>query len=85
MSEDNESQNSGDIQVPADQMKEFFFMDTDEEEEKYGASTKGPASLMTGNVAKEAKDLKVSWWCEINGVFIGQQTQANYGIQGQSA
>jgi hypothetical protein len=52
MSSDNESDNSGDIKVPAAQMNDFFFMNADEEEEKYGANTKVPAAL-TGNIMKE--------------------------------
>lgn len=58
-SEDNISENSHDIAVPAEQMQDFFFMDTDEEQEKYGASTKIPDAL-SGGIVKEAKNEKVS-------------------------
>jgi hypothetical protein len=50
--EEASSQNSGDIEVPADQMNEFFFMDADEEQERYGATTKIPSAL-SGNIMKE--------------------------------
>ena len=56
--EDASSRNSGDIEVPAEQMNEFFFMDNDEEQEKYGASTKIPTAL-SGNLMKEGNQ-KVS-------------------------
>lgn len=49
----------GDINVPMDQINEFFFMDKDEEMEKYGASTKIPDAL-SGNVIKDASQQKVS-------------------------
>ena len=54
MSDSEESKNSNDIQVPAAQMNDFFFMDADEEQEKYGASTKIPDAMMTGGIMKEA-------------------------------
>ena len=57
MSSDNSDH--GDIEVPADQMNQFFFMDTDEEQEAYGATTKAPKGL-TGNIAKEEGQQKVS-------------------------
>jgi hypothetical protein len=49
----SESSNDNDIKVQAEDMNNFFFMDQDEEQEKYGATTKVPDSL-TGNVLKEA-------------------------------
>jgi len=52
--------NSNDIAVPAQEMGDFFFMDADEEQEKYGATTKVPSTLLTGNVVKEANSQKVS-------------------------
>ena len=60
MSDDDiSSKNSNDIEVPAEQMNDFFFMDADEEEEKYGASSKIPEAL-SGGIMKEAKEHKVS-------------------------
>jgi len=53
--EEASSQNSGDIEVPADQMNEFFFMDADEEQERYGATTKIPTAL-SGNIMKEGNN-----------------------------
>ena len=59
----------GDINVPADQLNDFFFMDQDEEQEKYGASTKIPDAL-SGNVLKDASQQKVSFtWSENNVAF----------------
>jgi hypothetical protein len=43
----SDSENSNDIKVAAEDMKEFFFMDSDEEQEKYGATTKVPAAITT--------------------------------------
>ena len=65
MESDNESANSNDIKVDAGDVNDFFFMDTDEEQEKYGASTKVPQALLSSNVAKEVQTEKVS----IFGVF----------------
>ena len=48
MSSDNEQSNGGDIEIPADKMNEFFFMDADEEQAAYGAQTKVPDALATG-------------------------------------
>lgn len=59
MSDSGSDNNSNDIVVPADQMAEFFFMDQDEEIEKYGESTKVPAGL-SGSIMKEEKVEKVS-------------------------
>ena len=36
----------GDVEIPADKMNEFFFMDSDEEQQKYGAQAKVPMSMM---------------------------------------
>jgi hypothetical protein len=41
-------------------MNEFFFMDQDEEQDKYGASTSIPDAL-SGNIMKDAKTQKVSF------------------------
>ena len=65
MESDNESATSNDIKVDAGDVNDFFFMDTDEEQEKYGASTKVPQALLSSNVAKEVQTEKVS----IFGVF----------------
>ena len=56
---DSGSENSNDIVIPADQVGDFFFMDQDEEMEKYGESTKVPVAL-SGNIFKEEKVEKVS-------------------------
>jgi len=55
----SESHNSNDIDVPAQEMNDFFFMDQDEEQEKYGATTNIPDAL-SGNVVKDASQNKVS-------------------------
>ena len=61
MSDQESSSNDGDIKVQAEDMNNFFFMDQDEEQEKYGATTKVPDTLMTGNILKEASQQKVSF------------------------
>ena len=37
MSSDGDKANGGDIEIPANKMNEFFFMDSEEEQETYGA------------------------------------------------
>lgn len=49
----------GDIDIPADQMNEFFFMNSDEEQMKYGASTKA-SMAMAGSILKDTKQEQVS-------------------------
>ena len=56
---DSGSDNSNDIVIPADEAANFFFMDKDEEMEKYGESTSVPVAL-SGNIMKEEKVEKVS-------------------------
>ena len=41
-------------------MNEFFFMNEDEEKEKYGQTTKVPDSLISGQIQKQVKVNKVS-------------------------
>lgn len=50
-SQEEVKSNGGDIEVPMESMNDFFFMDADEEDEKYGANTKVPAAL-SGNALK---------------------------------
>ena len=48
----------GDIDVPRDKMGSFFFMDSDEEQRVYGATTKSSMAL-TNTVIKNAAKQKV--------------------------
>ena len=54
------SNEENDISIPAEQMNEFFFMNEEEENEKYGQTTKVPESLISGNVQKQLKVNQVS-------------------------
>lgn len=54
------SDDDKDINIPAEQMNEFFFMNEDEEKEKYGQTTKVPDSLISGQIQKQVKVNKVS-------------------------
>ncbi len=55
------SNEDNDISIPADQMNDFFFMNEDEEKEKYGQTTKVPESLISGNIQKQVKVNQVSF------------------------
>lgn len=48
----------GDIDIPHDKMQSFFFMDSDEEQRNYGATTKSSMAL-TNTVLKNASKQKV--------------------------
>ena len=43
-----------DIVIQANQMNDFFFMDSDQEEQKYGVSTNSSKAL-SGNILKDTK------------------------------
>jgi hypothetical protein len=65
MSSDDESIQSpdsknkgGDIVIDAEKMNDFFFMDSDQEMENYGASTKASVAL-SGNILKQTNQEKV--------------------------
>ena len=82
----SDSENSGDIRVPAEKMNEFFFMDNDEEQQNYGATTNIPDAL-NKNVLKDASQAKVSTCrptaslsCLIKVVHAGQQAETDHGL-----
>ena len=53
-------ENPNDILIDSQKMNEFFFMDSDQEEQKYGASTKASMAL-SGSFVKESQQQKVSF------------------------
>jgi len=59
MSSDSVKSKGGDIEIPANKMNEFFFMDSDEEQETYGAAAKVPLAL-AANTLKGSKQEAVS-------------------------
>lgn len=50
---------TGDIVIDAEKMNEFFFMDSDQEMQNYGASTKASMAL-SGSILKDTQQAKVS-------------------------
>jgi hypothetical protein len=49
----------GDIVINAENMNEFFFMDSDQEMQNYGASSKASMAL-SGSILKDSQKQKVS-------------------------
>ena len=54
-SDEEEEEIGNDIQIDGANINEFFFMDSDEEQEKYGASTKVGQLAQKSDIVKEAK------------------------------
>lgn len=74
-SSEEESKNagiSGDIVIDAENMNEFFFMDSDQEMQNYGASSKASMAL-SGSILKDTQQQKVSKRV-FSFIIIGQQT-----------
>lgn len=63
--------------IPTDKIQDFFFMDNDEEEKEYGASTKVPNFSMHGDIVKQKSKDKVCTYTPLNIVSIGKQVQTN--------
>ena len=57
--EEKTTRPGGDIVINAENMNEFFFMDSDEEKQNYGASSKASMAL-SGSILKDTQQQKVS-------------------------